>query len=272
MLYLKDEIADFFLLQFPFNSQFDYPTLLQVCHELQGQAEISFQSWQSIAQTHFLFSIDQTELYFETFSLLFSRKVDQFLKPIPTVAFILFLYNQLFNQSGMAGSRIDSEFPNLKEEPHDPLGSLIYPTFSSRMSIASLEDLDFEDVKTDINDEEQLRLLEGDCQRLYKPLCNVRTEGRTKKEYREDNKEYLKEYQKKYRIDNKERKKAYHIINYSNNSEKYIKKAKLYRDTNKDSISLNKKKYYQENKEEINRKNRERRAKKKLEKLAVIQE
>ena len=136
----------------------------------------------------------------------------------------------------------------------------------------TFEDLDFEDVKTDINDEEQLRLLEGDCQRLYKPLCNVRTEGRTKKEYREDNKEYLKEYQKKYRIDNKERKKAYHIINYSNNSEKYIKKAKLYRDTNKDSISLNKKKYYQENKEEINRKNRERRAKKKLEKLAVIQE
>ena len=148
MLYLKDEIADFFLLQFPFNSQFDYPTLLQVCHELQGQAEISFQSWQSIAQTHFLFSIDQTELYFETFSLLFSRKVDQFLKPIPTVAFILFLYNQLFNQSGMAGSRIDSEFPNLKEEPHDPLGSLIYPTFSSRMSIASLEDLDFEDLQS----------------------------------------------------------------------------------------------------------------------------
>jgi hypothetical protein len=148
MLYLKDDIADFYLLQFPFNSQFDYPTLLQVCHELQGKEEISFQSWQAISQTHFSFSVDQTELYFETFCLLYFKKVDQLLKPIPTVAFILFLYNQLFNQTGIAGSRVDSEFPNLKEEAHDPLGSLIYPSFSSRISISSLDDLDLEDLQS----------------------------------------------------------------------------------------------------------------------------
>ena len=63
--------------------------------------------------------------------------------PVP---FVLFLYNQLFNAPGGLPSSLmkaDSEFPNNgKEEAHDPLGPLVYPHFSSRSSIVSLDDLD----------------------------------------------------------------------------------------------------------------------------------
>ena len=42
--------------------------------------------------------------------------------------------------------KADSEYPTGKEESHDPLGNLIYPHFSSRISIVSLDDLEDDQV------------------------------------------------------------------------------------------------------------------------------
>ena len=55
----------------------------------------------------------------------------------------------------------------------------------------TLDDLELEEVKINITDDYELKNLEGDCQRLYKPQCNVRIEGRSREEYYEDNKEMI---------------------------------------------------------------------------------
>ena len=74
---------------------------------------------------------------------------------------------------------------------------------------------------------EQLNAREGYYIKLYKDICvNVRIAGRTDKEYREDNKERIKQYA-------------------NSNKERIIEQKKNYRENNKERISEQKKRYYQ---------------------------
>ena len=52
---------------------------------------------------------------------------------------------------------------------------------------------------------EQLRQREGEIIRQLKPILNKQVAGRTIKEWREDNKEYLQEDKRKYHLENKEK-------------------------------------------------------------------
>ena len=54
--------------------------------------------------------------------------------------------------------------------------------------------------KCPCNDKDELRKKEGEYIRELKPSLNIRIAGRTKNEYREDNREYMKEYH----VNNKE--------------------------------------------------------------------
>ena len=63
--------------------------------------------------------------------------------------------------------------------------------------------------KCPCNDIDELRKKEGEYIRLLKPSLNKQIAGRTKNEYREDNREYLREYEKQNRENNKEYIKAY---------------------------------------------------------------
>ena len=122
------------------------------------------------------------------------------------------------------------------------------------------------------NSKEELLKKEGDIIRQIGTI-NKRINGRTQKEYREDNvekiKEYrennadkFKEYQKTYYEDNKDKVKEKHKKYYEDNTEKIketnkkyredntekIKeKNKKYREGNADKIKENKKKYYEDN-------------------------
>lgn len=153
MLFLNDDVADFNLLQFPTNSTFDYSSLLAFCNDNQGKEELCFRDWVSLSSFRFGFGLDQAELYFESFAMFSASnqdgvKISSFLeRSLPLLPFVLFLYNQLFNLSGSLTNRVDAEFPSVKEEPHDPLGSLIYQ-HSSRTSISSIEELEADDLQS----------------------------------------------------------------------------------------------------------------------------
>jgi predicted GIY-YIG superfamily endonuclease len=68
---------------------------------------------------------------------------------------------------------------------------------------------------------DQLRLLEGEEIRKHKQLCvNKRIEGRTDKQYREDNIEKQKELNKIYREDNRDKLKALNKTYRENNKQK----------------------------------------------------
>ena len=108
----------------------------------------------------------------------------------------------------------------------------------------SVEILKYNDAEIELlecyecEDEEQLKNREGEYQREYN-CVNKRIEGRTPKEYYQDNKEKLKEYQKEYREKNKETK---------------AKKDKEYRENNKEKRKEYDKKYQEKNKEKLNEK------------------
>ena len=74
---------------------------------------------------------------------------------------------------------------------------------------------------------------------------NRRIAGRTKKEYHEDNKEKIKEYEKEWYEDNKGKRKEQMKEYYEDNKEKF----KEYYEDNKDKIKNKKKEYYEDNKE-----------------------
>ena len=93
---------------------------------------------------------------------------------------------------------------------------------------------------------EQLSKKEGEYIRNM-DCINKYVAGRTVKEYREDNKEKIKEKAKEYRENNKEKIKEY----YEDNKEKIKEKAKEYRENNKEKIRESKKKYRENNKEKI---------------------
>lgn len=92
--------------------------------------------------------------------------------------------------------------------------------------------------------------------------------GRTRKEYREDNKDYYKKYGIEYRKKNKERKKEYYMNNkevikkrtkewYEKTKEKFKKSRKEYREKNKEMQSKLHKEWYEKNKEKISKQRRE---------------
>ena len=94
---------------------------------------------------------------------------------------------------------------------------------------------------------------------------NKNIPNRTQKEWREDNKEKIKEHKKEYYQDNKDRikeqQKEYHRVNrdklkehYQDNKEKINKQRKEWYQDNKEK----KKEYYQDNKDKIKEYKKER--------------
>jgi len=78
------------------------------------------------------------------------------------------------------------------------------------------------------NTEQELRKKEGEYQRMM-DCVNKQIAGRTKKEWREDNKEQIKEYNKKYRENNKEQMKEYSKKYRENNKEQMKEYNKEYK-------------------------------------------
>lgn len=121
---------------------------------------------------------------------------------------------------------------------------------------SSYEIIQYEDAYIELyesypcNNREELLRREGELIRELDCVNKVIT-GRTKKEYVEENKEKITEYQKKYRNDKKEillqKKKLY----YNKNKNQIIEYQKKYRDENKEIIKQKYKQYYQKNKEKI---------------------
>ncbi len=87
-------------------------------------------------------------------------------------------------------------------------------------------------------DKYQLRQKEGEYIRLLGTL-NIKIEGRTQKEYFEDNKDKMKKYWKEYREENKN---------------KIYEQRKQYREENNEKITKCKKESYNKNKEKVNEK------------------
>jgi len=96
-----------------------------------------------------------------------------------------------------------------------------------------------------------------------KATLNSEVPGRDMKEYREDNREKIKEQKKEYRKNNSEKIKEYR----KNNSEKILQRKKECHEKNKEHYKEYMKKYREANKDKINQKQREYRAKKKNELL-----
>ena len=130
-----------------------------------------------------------------------------------------------------------------------------------------MEDLELEEVKTGIINVKTLKLLEGDCQRFYEPQCNIRIEGRTRKEYYKDNKEKFNERSRLY---NKTDKFKTYLKKYNEkNKDLRAEYRNQYYKKNKAKISEYGKQHYEANKNKINQQRRINKAKKKL---ATIQE
>jgi hypothetical protein len=107
------------------------------------------------------------------------------------------------------------------------------------------------------NNLEELLKREGEVIREIGTLNKV-INGRTNKQYKEDNKEkldkYYKEYFKEYYENNKEKKLDYAKEYRENNKEKIAEILEEYRENNKEKIKEQNNKYYEENKEKINHK------------------
>ena len=116
----------------------------------------------------------------------------------------------------------------------------------------------------------QLAKREGELIREHKSALKHMINGRTRKEYQEENNDYwnewkrnhytenkerINEQRKTYRENDKEKIKDYHIEWYKNNKHKKLE----YCENNRDEICRKKKEYYEKDKDEINRKRREKR-------------
>tara|TARA_R110000868_G_C10847769_1_gene760565 strand:- start:715 stop:1326 length:612 start_codon:yes stop_codon:yes gene_type:complete len=98
----------------------------------------------------------------------------------------------------------------------------------------------------------ELTQREGELQRKFKnEIVNCKIEGRTKKEYYEDNKETIINYIKNYRIENIEKVKAQQKSHYNENREVICEKVKNYVNKNREKVDLHKKNYYVKNKKEL---------------------
>ena len=96
---------------------------------------------------------------------------------------------------------------------------------------------------------DQLRAREGHYIREMATL-NKRVETRTKKEYKEDNKDYFKEYDKRYYQDHKEDHNQKSKQWYENNKDKAKEQRKERYENNKETVLEQNKKWRDEHKEE----------------------
>ena len=114
------------------------------------------------------------------------------------------------------------------------------------------------------NTKKELEAREGYHQQQI-DCINKRIEGRTDKEYREQNEEHERERHKQYYENNKNKRKEYNEANKEKHreynkeyrekkSEKIQAQRKQYRQMNKEKIKESNKKYHEANKEELNRK------------------
>ena len=133
---------------------------------------------------------------------------------------------------------------------------------------SSYELLKFNDCKIEFicnhpcNSKDELCTIEGDYIRKYKAdenycCVNIHINGRTKKEYRKDNKEKISKYKKEYYEDNKEKISNYQKDYYDDNKEKILKNRKEYRKDNKEKISEYNKEYYKNNREKLSKQHKE---------------
>ena len=107
----------------------------------------------------------------------------------------------------------------------------------------------------------QLEAREGYWQRelnAFNVGYNGKIEGRSDKEYYQDNKEKLQKYQKKYKEDNKEKMKKYQKKYKEDNKENMREYNKKYRENNKELISKQRKGSYEKRKNIINEKAKEK--------------
>lgn len=112
------------------------------------------------------------------------------------------------------------------------------------------------------NNKDELRAREGYYIREYhsfKPEIgyNKRIEGRTRKEWVEDNNQQIKESKKEYYENNKEDIKQYKKDYQEKNKERIKEKSKAYQENNKEKIKQKKKEYNEKNKERIKQRRKE---------------
>lgn len=103
----------------------------------------------------------------------------------------------------------------------------------------------------------ELRKIEGNHIRNNKTICvNIRIETRTQNEYKQDNKEHLRELQKEYYENNKEHLSELQKKWYENNKDQIVKKVMEYRKGN-DNYHNKQKKYRDGNKQKLKTKRKE---------------
>ena len=126
------------------------------------------------------------------------------------------------------------------------------PEIENRLLYSKMKETDMKDWYIELYEDyscerkEQLTQREGQVIREIGTL-NKLIAGRTKQEYREDNKEKINEKQKEYYEANKEKRKEYD----QKNKEKIKKQHKEWEEANKEQRKTQKKEYYQDNKEHI---------------------
>ena len=118
------------------------------------------------------------------------------------------------------------------------------------------------------NTRDELLKKEGECIRNLKPKLNSKIEGRSKKEWYEDNWDRLQEHRetnkertnarmKIYRDSNKEEIRERKKIEYEKHKEQYLQRAKEYSNANKEHLDAKRKERYNKNKDEILSKRKE---------------
>ena len=106
------------------------------------------------------------------------------------------------------------------------------------------------------NSKEELTAREGYYIRNNE-CVNKQIAGRSKKQYREDSKDKITEYQKQYRKNNKDKITEYHKQYYEKNKENYYEKYKEYREKNKEKIAEYHKQYNEKNKDKLTERKKE---------------
>ena len=97
----------------------------------------------------------------------------------------------------------------------------------------------------------ELTKREGELIRELKPPLNLRVECRTYKEYLEDTRDYQRMRSKQYREDNKEALKEKQKLHYNENKDYILQRNLKYNEDNKSKIAEHQKQYYEENKDLI---------------------
>ena len=115
-------------------------------------------------------------------------------------------------------------------------------------NIELIEEVQFDD-KKELIKRERFHIEQNDC-------VNKRVEGRTRKEYREDNKQKIQELQKQYYEANKQKLLEQNKEYREDNKQKRLEYLKKYRQANIEKISEKEKEYREQNREKISEKNK----------------